>query len=126
MFYRGHNAGSVLSRSEIVTLINTFNRLSESIAAIERFGTLYKERLERELEQSSPSSATTTATTGNQKIIKAPSKEEDDNDALVYKVWLNKLHHGTSAAYSRVDALLGSRNITMHRTALRNLASWIP
>ncbi|KAF8931856.1 endoplasmic reticulum Oxidoreductin 1-domain-containing protein [Dissophora ornata] len=120
---QGHKAGSVLSRPEIVALINTFNRLSESISAIERFGTMYRERLEKEQEPSSPFSATTT---DNQKIIKAPSKEEDNNDALVYRVWLTSLRQGVSVAYIKVDTLLESRNITMHRTALRNLASWIP
>ncbi|KAI7819807.1 endoplasmic reticulum Oxidoreductin 1-domain-containing protein [Gamsiella multidivaricata] len=76
---QGHKANSILTRSEIVTLINTFNRLSESISAIERFQVMYKERLEREQAQISSSFST-------KSFIKAPSKEEDDRDAIVYKV----------------------------------------
>ncbi|KAG0013168.1 hypothetical protein BGZ80_011251, partial [Entomortierella chlamydospora] len=93
---QGHRADGVLSRGEIVALINTFNRLSESIAAIERFGVTYQERLRS--EQS--------AHNIQKPFIKAPSKEEDDQGALVYKVWLAKVNRSVSAAYGRLDSLL--------------------
>ncbi|KAI1319058.1 hypothetical protein EDD11_004947 [Mortierella claussenii] len=115
---KGHHADGILTRSEIVALINTFNRLSESISAIERFGKMYQERLEK--EQSAHSSWST------RPIIKAPSKEEDDLDAVVYKVWLAKLQRGISIACSQLDSVLEDKNITLHRTAIKNLASWIP
>ncbi|KAF9103186.1 hypothetical protein BGX27_010685, partial [Mortierella sp. AM989] len=72
---QGHRAHGILSRSEIVALINTFNRFSESISAIERFGAMYQERLE--IEQNAHNT--------RKSFIKAPTKEEDDHHALVYK-----------------------------------------
>ncbi|KAG0301954.1 hypothetical protein BGZ98_007922 [Dissophora globulifera] len=119
---QGHKAVNILSRSEIVTLINTFNRFSESISAIERFGIMYKEELEREQR----ASKLTTGGGQQRSFIKAPSKKEDDMDAIVYKALLARISRGITEAYSKVDVLLESKNITQHRTALRNLASWIP
>ncbi|KAF9201974.1 hypothetical protein BGZ49_007830 [Haplosporangium sp. Z 27] len=112
---QGHRADGVLSRSEIVALINTFNRLSESISAIERFGVMYEERLKQEQ-----------SIKGTRKsFIKAPTKEEDDQAALVYKAWIAKVNRKLSGVYHSLDSLLGSRNITQHRVALKNLASWL-
>ncbi|KAK3819749.1 MAG: endoplasmic reticulum Oxidoreductin 1-domain-containing protein [Benniella sp.] len=96
----GHKAGNVLTRSEIVTLINTFNRLSESISAIERFGVMYKQRLEKDQLE---------AAQGN----------------LNQKGFLPRINRRVSVASSRLNSILDSRNITLHRTALKNLASWI-
>ncbi|KAF9277448.1 hypothetical protein BGZ68_009292 [Mortierella alpina] len=119
---KGNKAEGVLSRSEIVALINTFNRLSESISAIERFGIMYQERLEQEQTSSS-------AGAGQQKqqksFIRAPTQEEDDRDAIRYKAVLAKINLELTRAYKKLDSALESKNITQHRTALRNLASWI-
>ena len=104
-----------MTRSEIVALLNTFNRFSESISAIERFGAMYQNRLDQEQA----------AQTKKQKPIRAPSKEEDDRDALVYRVLLTKIQTKAQAAYQVLDSVLESRNVTVHRTALKNLASWI-
>ncbi|KAF9433680.1 hypothetical protein BGZ76_009125 [Entomortierella beljakovae] len=113
---QGPRADGILSRREIVALINTFNRLSESVSAIERFSGMYRERLEKEKPlHKAPKS-----------FIKAPTKEEDDQDALIYRVWISKLTTVISEAYDKLDALLESKSITQHRTVLRNLASWIP
>ncbi|KAF9904057.1 hypothetical protein BX616_001408 [Lobosporangium transversale] len=106
------SADNILSRSEIVALINTFNRFSESISAIDRFGAMYQSRLEQELAANSES-------LGGKSFIKAPTKEEDDRDAIVYKVLLTKIRRGVTKAYRNLDSFLESRNITQHRTALR-------
>lgn len=98
--HSGHKAGNVLTRSEIVTLINTFNRLSESISAIERFGVMYKQRLEKD-------------------------QLEAAQDNLDQKGFLPRINRRVSVASSRLNSILDSRNITLHRTALKSLASWI-
>lgn len=101
--------------------MNTFNRFSESIAAIERFGVMYQNRLDQEQAAQEKNDHNGSA----QKPIRAPSKEEDDQDALVYKVLLTKIQTKAEAAYKALDHVLESRNVTIHRTALKNLASWI-
>ncbi len=118
---RGNKADGVLSRSEIVALINTFNRLSESISAIERFGIMYQERLEQEQASSTGAGQQTR----QKSFIKAPTKEEDDRDAIRYKAVLAKINLELTRAYKKLDTVLESKNITQHRTAFRNLASWI-
>ncbi|KAG9319691.1 hypothetical protein KVV02_006936 [Mortierella alpina] len=120
---KGDKAEGVLSRSEIVALINTFNRLSESISAIERFGIMYQERLEQ--EQTSSSAGKGQQKQQQKSFIKAPTKEEDDRDAIRYKAVLAKINLELTRAYKKLDTILESKNITQHRTALRNLASWI-
>ncbi|KAG0263587.1 hypothetical protein BG011_008531 [Mortierella polycephala] len=130
---QGHKAEGVLTRSEVVALLNTFNRFSESISAIERFGVMYQERLEqeqREHEKAQSSTATTAKTTtksGHQSpfFIQAPSKDEDDNGALVYKAWLGAIRRGITITCKKLDEALANWNITLHRTALKSLASWI-
>ncbi|KAF9965093.1 hypothetical protein BGZ70_005416 [Mortierella alpina] len=120
---KGDKAEGVLSRSEIVALVNTFNRLSESISAIERFGVMYQERLER--EQASSAGTGKQPQQQQKSFIKAPTKEEDDRDAIRYKAVLARINLELTRAYKKLDTILESKNITQHRTALRNLASWI-
>ncbi|OAQ24880.1 endoplasmic oxidoreductin [Linnemannia elongata AG-77] len=124
---KGHRADGVLSRSEIVSLLNTFNRLSESISAIERFGVMYQQRLREEEETSGNGNvdATATQTTKPSSPIKAPTKEEDDRDAIVYKALLAKVDRRLTSAYRKLDAALESKNITLHRAAVKNVAAWI-
>ncbi|KAI8361998.1 endoplasmic reticulum Oxidoreductin 1-domain-containing protein [Mortierella sp. GBAus27b] len=105
---RGNKAGNVLSRSEIVTLINTFNRLSESVSAIERFSVMYKERLEKD----------------EREAAEATMNAEWENGAY-NKVLRSKINHGISAVSKGLDSILEGSNITVHRTALKNLASWV-
>ncbi|KAF9286019.1 hypothetical protein BGZ88_009288 [Linnemannia elongata] len=123
---KGHRAEGVLSRSEIVSLLNTFNRLSESISAIERFGVMYQQRLREEEEASGNGNvdATATQTTKPSSTIKAPTKEEDDRDAIVYKALLAKVDRRLTSAYRKLDAALESKNITLHRAAVKNVATW--
>ncbi|GJJ74818.1 hypothetical protein EMPS_07176 [Entomortierella parvispora] len=118
---QGRKADGVLTRPEIVALLNTFNRFSESISAIERFGVMYQNRLDQEQAAQEKNGQDGSA----QMPIRAPSKEEDDQDALVYKVLLTKIQTKAEAAYKVLDHVLESRNVTIHRTALKNLASWI-
>ncbi|KAG0043372.1 hypothetical protein BGZ83_011476 [Gryganskiella cystojenkinii] len=112
---QGHRADGILTRSEIVALLNTFNRFSESISAIERFSVMYQNRLDQEQAASS----------SQRKPIRAPSKDEDDQDALVYRVLLTKIQTRAQSAYRILDQALENKNVTIHRTALKNLASWI-
>ncbi|KAF9107182.1 hypothetical protein BGX29_007083 [Mortierella sp. GBA35] len=119
---QGHRADGILSRSEIIALLNTFNRFSESISAIERFQVMYQQRLEQEQREEEDRAETS----GERKsTIKAPTKEEDDRDAIVYKALLAKVDRRLSTAYRKLDAALESKNITMHRAAVKNLAAWI-
>ncbi|KAG0272386.1 hypothetical protein BGZ95_011871 [Linnemannia exigua] len=123
---KGHRADGILSRSEIVTLLNTFNRFSESISAIERFGVMYQQRLrDEEAKNIEANGGATTGQTKPSSPIKAPTKEEDDRDAIVYKALLANIDRRLSTAYKKLDAALGSKNITAHRAAVKNLAAWI-
>ncbi|KAF9928723.1 hypothetical protein FBU30_002141 [Linnemannia zychae] len=113
---KGHRADGILTRSEIVALLNTFNRFSESISAIERFSAMYQQRLREEEEKSSAT---------GRSAITAPTKEEDDRGAIVYKAWLAKIDRRLSRAYKKLDIALEGKNITLHREAIKNMAAWI-
>ncbi|KAK3845216.1 MAG: endoplasmic reticulum Oxidoreductin 1-domain-containing protein, partial [Linnemannia gamsii] len=122
---KGHRADGILSRSEIVTLLNTFNRFSESISAIERFGAMYQQRLRDEEAKNMEANGATTGQTKPSSRIKAPTQEEDDRDALLYKALFANIDRRLSTAYKKLDAALEGKNITAHRAAVKNLAAWI-
>ncbi|KAF9134006.1 hypothetical protein BGW39_008350 [Mortierella sp. 14UC] len=122
---KGHRADGILSRSEIVALLNTFNRFSESISAIERFGVMYQQRLRDEEAKNADAYDATTGQKKPSSPIKAPTKEEDDRDAIIYKALLANIDRRLSTAYRKLDTALESKNITAHRAAAKNLAAWI-
>lgn len=103
-----------MTRPEIVALLNTFNRLSESVAAIERFGQMYQARLDKEKKSSRQKS-----------FVRAPTKEDDDRDAIVYKAMFARIRREATSAYDRLDSALESRNITQHRQLLETISKWI-
>lgn len=107
-----------MTRPEIVALLNTFNRLSESVAAIERFSQMYQARLDEVHAQQEKSSR-------QKSFVRAPTKEDDDRDAIVYKALFARIRREATSAYDRLDSALESRNITQHRPLLETLSKWI-
>ena len=88
---------------------------------------MYQQRLREEEASGNGNADATTAgqTTKPSSPIKAPTKEEDDRDAIVYKALLAKVDRRLTSAYRKLDAALESKNITLHRAAIKNVASWI-
>lgn len=106
-----------MTRPEIVALLNTFNRLSESVAAIERFSQMYQARLDEVHAQQKSSR--------QKSFVRAPTKEDDDRDAIVYKALFARIRREATSAYDRLDSALESRNITQHRQLLETVSKWI-
>ncbi|KAF9584415.1 hypothetical protein BGW38_006557 [Lunasporangiospora selenospora] len=143
---QGHKADGVLTRTEIVALLNTFNRLSESIAAIERFGNMYQQRLDeeqRKYQQQQQQQRKATSRVPNSKHdshhhgshaghAHGHHHHHHDHDhnmitRPMYKVWvwLSRLGRRMTVACQRVDKVLEDRHITQHRALFRSIASWM-
>ncbi|KAG0341985.1 hypothetical protein BG004_005794, partial [Podila humilis] len=102
---KGRNSEDILTRQEIVALLNTFNRLSESISAIERFSQMYQARLDEEHRQA-VEMRETKKKEGQKPFIRAPTKEDDDRGAIMYKALFATIHRKTSSAYHKLDIAL--------------------
>ncbi|KAG0340041.1 hypothetical protein BG000_000833 [Podila horticola] len=117
---KGRKADDVLTRSEIVALLNTFNRLSESVAAIERFSQMYQARLDEVHAQQQERKSSR-----QKSFVRAPTKEDDDRDAIVYKALFARIRREATSAYDTLDSALESLNITQHRQLLETISKWV-
>ncbi|KAF9297379.1 hypothetical protein BGZ74_009847 [Mortierella antarctica] len=118
--FKGRKGDDVLTRQEIVALLNTFNRLSESVVAIERFSQMYQARLDEVHAQQQERKSS-----HQKSFVRAPTQEEDDRDAVVYKALFARIRHKATSAYDKLDSALESRNITQHRQLFDTISKWI-
>lgn len=88
--------------------------------AIERFSQMYQARLDEVHAQQQERKSS-----HQKSFVRAPTQEEDDRDAVVYKALFARIRHEAASAYDKLDSALESRNITQHRQLFDTISKWI-